>query len=81
MAVLDLAHTENLELANLIAEKARLEALKMLDGVVELKSVFLTEAANSLDVPMTEISRILILGGTSEAVSLAEKVHAFFRTF
>ena len=35
MAVLDLAHTENLELANLIAEKARLEALKMLDGVVE----------------------------------------------
>ena len=37
MAVLDLAHTENLELANLIAEKARLEALKMLDGVVEVE--------------------------------------------
>ena len=27
---------------------------------------------------MTEISRILILGGTSEAASLAEKVHAHF---
>lgn len=37
MAVLDLAHTENLELANLVAAKAKQEALKMLDGAVKVE--------------------------------------------
>lgn len=37
MAVLDLAHAENLGLANLIAAKARQESLKILDGTVKIE--------------------------------------------
>ena len=37
MAVLDIAHTENLGLANLIAAKARQQSLKILDGAVKVE--------------------------------------------